>query len=195
MLFTKKSFASLPWKLLLIEGLLVVLSVLLALALNSWRESRANQQLAERALQEVVDEVQTNCAQINTVQPYHLEVVNGEQNPAGVHIGFLRNDAWDVAKTSGAASYLDYELVSQIGEISAHQSDHRSIVQAYTEALFTNTLQIEQTEEMHQEAERGVIRELVRIQETLLNKYQGLQKVVMDRYGDTIETSGLCGEG
>lgn len=194
MLFTKKSFANLPWKLLIIEGLLVVLSVLLALALNSWRESRANQRLAERALQEVVDEVQTNCAQINKVQQYHQSVANGEQDPLGIQIGFLRNDAWDIAKTSGAASHLDYELVSEIGEISAHQSDHRSLVQAYTEALFTNALQVEQEEVMHQEGERGVIRELVRIQGTLLNKYQDLPKIVNERYGDAIETNGLCGE-
>lgn len=192
MLFTKQSSNDFPWKLLIIEATLVVMSVLLALALNSWREARAHQDVAERALQEVVDEMQSNCSRIQDVQAYHQEVANGEREPGGIQSGFLRNDAWDVAKTTGAASYLDHELVAKIGEISAHQEDHRTIVQAYIQALFTTGLQLEQEEEMHQEGERGVIRELVRIQSTLLKEYKNLAKLVNEQFDDTIETSGIC---
>lgn len=192
MLFTKQSSSDFPWKLLIIEAILVVMSVLLALALNSWREARAHQDLAERALQEVVDEVQTNCSQIQNYHAYHQAVANGEQEPAGIQSGFLRNDAWNVAKTTGAASYLDHELVAQIGEISAHQSDHRSIVQAYIEALFTIGLQLEEEENMHQEGERGVIRELVRIQSTLLKEYKNLATLINEQYDGAIETGGIC---
>jgi len=194
MLFTKKFFADLPWKLLIIEGLLVVMSVLLALALNSWREAGTHQDLAERALQEVVDEVRLNCSRIENVQPYHRAVVNGEQKPTGIQVGFLRNDAWDVAITTGAVSFLDYELAAKIGEINAHQSDHRSTVQAYLGALLTNTLQIEKIEEMHQEGERAVINELISIQKKLLIKYRDLQKLVNEHYGSSVQTNNICKE-
>ncbi|NGP89382.1 hypothetical protein [Fodinibius halophilus] len=192
MLFTKKPFSNFPWKRLIIEGLLVVLSVLLALALNSWREAQSHQDLAERSLQEVVDEVQANCSRIENVQSYHQAVVKGEQTTKGIQIGFLRNDAWDVAKTTGAASYIEYGLASKIGEINAHQSDHRSIVQAYIEALFTNGLQFEQGEEMHQEGERGVINELFRIQKKLLTEYQNLQELVNNHYDNTLKITDIC---
>ncbi|SMO84471.1 hypothetical protein [Fodinibius sediminis] len=195
MLFTKMSLADFPWKMLLLEGLLVVLSVLLALALNSWREARTHQNLADRALQEVMDEAQINCARIESVQSYHRAVVNGSQKPTGLKIGFLRNDAWDVAKTTGAASYLDYQLASRIGEISAHQSDHRSIVRAYTEALFTNGLQLEPGQQMHQQGEQGVINELLRIQEKLLTKYQSLQELLNEQHNSAIATPDVCGNG
>lgn len=195
MLFTKGSSFDFPWKLLIVEAILVVLSVLLALALNSWREASAHQNQAERALQEVLNEVETNCSQIQNYHTYHEAVANGEQEPAGIQSGMLRNDAWDVAKTTGGASYLDHELVAKVGEISAHQSDHRSIVQAYLQALFTIGLQLEQPEKMHREGERGVIRELVGIQETLLKRYQELLDLVNEHYGDSFDTSDICKEG
>ena len=64
MLATKKMFSDLPWRLLTVEAVLVILSVLLALALDSWRKDREDQKLAQLALQEFANEVQSNCAQI-----------------------------------------------------------------------------------------------------------------------------------
>jgi len=51
MLLTKLKSRDIPWKLLTVEAALIVLSVLLALGVDSWREGRA-----QRALQGFVDE-------------------------------------------------------------------------------------------------------------------------------------------
>ncbi|GAA4360944.1 hypothetical protein [Kangiella marina] len=192
MFFTKKSFSKFPWKLLIFESLLVILSVLLALALNSWREAQAHQELAERALQEVVDEVEANCLRIISFQSYHEAVAAGDEKPSGIQVGYLRNDAWEIAKTTQASSYLDYEILSLIGEINANQSDHRAIVQAYIEALFIRSLRIETVEELHQEGERAVIRELYRIQSKLLTNYQRLQQTINKHHRDSVITDNIC---
>lgn len=194
MFSTKKWSAGFPWKILTVEAVLVVLSVLLALGLNSWREARSHQELARRALQGVIDEVQINCPEVERIHPYHQEVANGVQEPGGVRTGLLRNDAWEAAQTTGAASYLDYEIVVAIGRIHAHQSDHRSMVQSYTQALFNIMLQNESIKNIHREGERLVIRELVYIQNSLLEEYQNLLVLAEEHYGDTVDISGSCGE-
>lgn len=193
MLTTKNSSSAFPWKLLIVEAFLVVASVLLALGLNSWLEARSNQALAERALLNVVEEVKTNCTRIESSHSYHQAVVNGDAEPAGIQSGLLRNDAWDAAKTTDAATHLDYGLVVGIGKINAYQRDHRLIVQAYVQALFAIMLQTEELQNVHKKSERGVIRELVQIQSNLLEEYHSLLALVEEHYGDSIKLNGICG--
>ena len=195
MLSTKKNNNKLPWKLLSIEAALVVFSVLLALGLNSWRQSQSQEQLAQRALRGIVEEVETNCTQIKKVQSYHQAVANGDREPGGIQIGLLRNQSWDAAKTIGAAPFLDYEIVASIEKIYASQSDHRSISKSYVTALFTVVLQEEQMEQGKTKTpagEQGVIRELLRIQKKLLDEYQRFSTLVEKHYGQSIETSNFC---
>lgn len=176
----------------MVEAVLVVSSVFLALALEDWQQNRAEDRLAKRALQEFIDEVQINCDKIITVKAYHDGIVSGEREPQGVQIGLLRNDAWDVVKTTGAAPHLNYDVLARMAEISAHQGDHRTIMQAYIQALFGRALQFESKQEWHLEGERGVISELVRIQDNLLERYQNLLHLVEQEYQDSIDTRRVC---
>lgn len=197
MFSTKSFFTKLPWKLLTIEAALVVFSVLLALALNSWRKSRSHQQLAQRALKGIVEEVESNCARIQNVHSYHQEVARGERKPGGIKVGFIRNQAWDAAKTIGAAPYLDYDIVAKIEEIYSWQSDHRSIAKSYVTALFTAILQKKeagQGKKESPEGERAAIKELFTIQKALLEDYQELSKLVEKHYGTSIDASNICKE-
>jgi hypothetical protein len=93
MFASKKSDRSIPWGILMIEAIFVILSVLLALGLNSWRESRQNQDLAHRALNGLTEEFSSNCVLISRVQPYHSEVARGDRPPEGLQVGLIRNDA------------------------------------------------------------------------------------------------------
>ncbi|MCW9708793.1 hypothetical protein [Fodinibius salsisoli] len=197
MFSSKKNFTKLPWKLLSIEAALVVFSVLLALAINSWRQSRSHQQLAQRALKGIVEEVERNCARMQSVHPYYQKVVNGQRQPGGLRIGFIRNQAWDAAKTIGAGPYIDYEIVAKVEDIYSWQSDHRSIVKSYVTALFTGILQKEEAEQgkkENPEGEKAAMKELVTIQEVLLEDYQELSTQVEERYGMSIDASNICKE-
>jgi len=174
MLISKLRLTELPWKLLGVEALLIVLSVLLALALDSWREEREHRELADRAVQSFVDEMDFNCHRILLTEEYHRAVVAGEQAPQGVQVGLLRNDAWEVVKISGASVWLDYHLIEQMSAISAAQGDHRAVVQAYLQAMFMLSLPQTISEDWHLPGERAVINELLTIQQRLLAYYREL---------------------
>lgn len=122
------------------RALLIVLSVLLALGVDSWREAREHRELATRALHGLVDEARANCSNILAVGDYHDAVLAGEHRPEGIRVGLLRNDAWEVVKTTGAAAWLDYEMVAAMSVISAHQADHRTVMQSYMQGLFSVAL-------------------------------------------------------
>ena len=118
--------------------------------------------------------------------------MSGEREPRGIQVGFLRNDAWDVAKNTGAAPHLAYDLVSKIVEIYAAQNDHRAVIQAYLQSLFTIVLEYEQKEEWHREGERAVINELMGIQKKLLERYQALMQLIPQYYEASLETDQRC---
>jgi len=192
MLLTKLKVPDVPWKLLSVEALLIVLSVLLALGVDSWREEREQRALAERALQGFVDEARANCARIQATAAYHRAVLDGERAPHGMQVGLLRNDAWEVVKTTGAAGWLDYEIVAVMSEISARQRDHRTTIQAYLQAVFTLALPTGDAASWHQPGERGVINELVRIQEDLVSGYRRLGKLTRSRYPHSDFAGKVC---
>lgn len=181
-----------PWGLLSVEALLVVLSVLLALALNSWREGRANEALALRSLQGVMDEADVNCSRIRLFHEYHREVADREREPEGIQVGLIRNDAWQSAQSTGAAAYVDYDIAAIIGKVHASQADHRTIMEAHMQAMFTALAGGKELEGIHGDADLATIRELVRIQEQLLEVYQELADVVNEKYGDEIEMNAFC---
>lgn len=185
-----------PWGLLSVEALLVVLSVLLALALNSWREGRVHEALALRSLQGVMDESDVNCSRIKKIQPYHRAVADKERESEGIRVGLIRNDAWQSAQSTGAAAYVDYDIAAIIGKIHSSQADHRTLVKSHAQAVFVALGGGRKLEEIHGDLDIAAIRELVRIQEQLLEVYQELADTVNEEYGDEMETSGFCsGEG
>lgn len=189
---TNSSNARFSLQALALESLVVVLSVLLALGVDSWREARAERHLALQALQGILDEARTNCAQILTFQAYHDAVVAGETEPQGIQIGLLRNDAWDVAKSIGAPPHLPHDLIASVAAINAFQSDHRTYVQAYVQSLFTLGLTLADADEWHGGGERFVIAELVRTQERLIEAYRQLTRIADEYHGRDVTTAEIC---
>ncbi len=192
MLSSKLQSSDIPWGLLSVEAVLIVLSVLLALGVDSWREARQQQALAGRALQGFVDEAQANCESIRATGDYHRVVVEGSRSPEGMRVGLLRNDAWEVVKTTGAAGWLDYEIVAAMSEISARQRDHRATIQAYLQAVFTLALPTGDASSWHLPGERGVINELVRIQSDLREGYRRLAELVANDQNPGANATGSC---
>jgi len=192
MLFYNKSDTKINWLLLLIETLLVVLSVLLALGLNSWRENRSHEELAKRALKSVVGEISTNCSRINGFQEYHKEVATGERESEGLQIGLIQNSAWDAARSTGAIAFIDFETASVIEQIYVAQEDHRSLFQSYIEALLTKVGSEDSLDQVHGALDVVTIRELVRIQESLIDYYFDLKDKLEGTYADEVSVSSFC---
>lgn len=192
MLASKRENGRIPWTLLGIEALLIVLSVLLALGLNGWRESRTHHDLAVRSIQGLVDEFDQNCERIRQFHSYHQAVAEGERESTGIQVGLIRNDAWESARSAGAAVYIEYEVTETIGRIYASQGDHRTIMQSYMQALFGGLGEVEDLRAMHGQLDVVVIRELVRIQEKLLEQYAVLKEAIDRYYRGEVDAGGLC---
>jgi hypothetical protein len=132
-----------PW---LLEGLFIVISVLLGFAAAQYGESRADRELAQRALTNLQTELEFNLA---LVEPYiefhraHLRAIAQLKLDDTVESGFqvvmrvrpelprdaradnplVRRAAWDAASSSGALRLIDYDLIARLSEIYQMQ-DH-----------------------------------------------------------------------
>ncbi|GEM_PF-1487407 len=204
MLSSKTGSNNIPWKILSIEAILVVLSVLLALGLNSWREGRAHQDLAQRVLQTVVDETIENCHTVQELLPYHRSVFALESEYEGLGEVFIRNDAWPSAQSTGASHHLEYEVAVIIGSIHALQNQHQRLVEAGIAAVYNAASSLDPRLERFEQAIRDdrtdwlagphpmMLADLIRIQSNLLEEYERLFNLIEELYGDAIVISGSC---
>jgi hypothetical protein len=111
-----------------IESLLIVLSILLALAVDGWRDSRHNHQVAVQSLQIFEREIKANQARIEDGVPYHIglrDVVAGMADDPeratevrgiveGLEPAVLLSTAWETALATGALTHMDVETVSAL---------------------------------------------------------------------------------
>jgi hypothetical protein len=123
----------------LLESFFIMLSILLALAVDNWSENRRHQRLAQQSLQIFERELRQNLALVEDVAPYHsgLRSVVAEAiaNPAeaadmrsiveGLKPILLRNTAWETALASGALTHIDVETISKLSLTYSQQEGFR----------------------------------------------------------------------
>ena len=147
-----------PFLAILVEVALIVFSLLLAFGINEWREGRAQAELAEAALVSIRQEVQRNQRIMQRRYPYHAAALDSmqrympelssdvnieslDQNRLGFSQGgrFLNpySSAWRTAQSSGALSYVDYDLLALLGAIYESQSLLQAHDQRVLDVLLT----------------------------------------------------------
>lgn len=117
---------------LLVESAIIVVSILLALTVDQWKQQQSEQKLALRSLQSFQQEILQNRARIEDITPYHgglrtmlvqIDSAGTIQTPADFRrvIGFdgfqppaLLEAAWQTALATGTLTYMDYETVSAL---------------------------------------------------------------------------------
>jgi type II secretory pathway pseudopilin PulG len=126
---------------ILVESALIVFSILLALAVNEWSESRRQNALTERALRAVGDEVAANAQRVRDALPYHksLEAEARRADSLGVihsYADFKRSapdwsgfrnpeldaTAWQSAITLGVVPKLGFDTVRALSHLYGLQS-------------------------------------------------------------------------
>jgi hypothetical protein len=151
---------------LTLESVLIVLSILLAFALNGWWEGRQQARLATRALASFEAEIGQNRARLQEVMPYHarlreqfsalgasgsvrsFEDLRRVEGFTGFRPAFLTTTAWRSSLASGALTHLDYEILTALSELYTLQegfsarSDptHLIGVGAFSEANIESTV-------------------------------------------------------
>ena len=112
----------------LVESVLVVGSILLALALDEWNEGQDYQDLATLSLINFEREIQQNRLRLEDVTPFHVGLrdvlanmdIGGAAVPAttirnileGFQPALLVSTAWETAVATGALGYMDYDVVA-----------------------------------------------------------------------------------
>lgn len=116
---------------LLLEAAMIFFAVVLALAAEEWREKKDRAELADRALQSVVEEMRSNLEELegtgerNTERLEAARVVLAEleagrdQGDAdvGLEVALLSAAAWQSAQMSQAVQYLDFDVMRDLSEV------------------------------------------------------------------------------
>jgi hypothetical protein len=139
------------WMLrVLVESFFIVLSILLALAMENWRENADHRQVALQSLRVFEREINQNLARLDDVAPYHAGlrsvVIEALANPSqaadmrsiveGLRTPVLLNTAWQTSLATGAVTYIGVETVSALSVMSSHQERFREDVRATQPSLF-----------------------------------------------------------
>ncbi len=147
---------------LLIEALLIVFTVLLALALSEWRSNIKEEKTKKAVLNNIIQEIKSNKADLESKMGYHLEtsrkigeyihsdslwstlkystgieamiqiMSKGLQNPK------LQSGAWRSAELSGIVNTFDFETIYSLSTVYQVQAEGPEITWKSMAAYFAN---------------------------------------------------------
>jgi hypothetical protein len=115
---------------LLLEAASVVFAVLLALAVDEWRETRSRNALADRARASILEEIRTNEAELRNTRDSNRALLGRIEEALlrlkqkrdtalefNFQIALLSSAAWNTAQMTQAANFLDFEWVRRISKV------------------------------------------------------------------------------
>ncbi len=125
------------------ESMLIVLSILVALYLDEWRDDRQDAENIEHALANFVSEIQQNRARVEDAAPFNLglrHVLNRRQEVRAIESVatfvnifesynpvVLQSTAWETAIATGALAKMDYNLVSALSLTYSLQNRYQQV--------------------------------------------------------------------
>jgi len=105
----------LPWQTILIEIFTIVLGVMLALALNQWRENRNNDALVNIALENVLRELESNQEVLALIHENNTRVLDASAADSAEDSFIpglqLQETAWETLQFTGVSVYVDYNTI------------------------------------------------------------------------------------
>lgn len=135
---------------MLAESALIVFSVLLALALDQWRDGRRQAADARIALDAIVAELQSNRKAADDAMRFHrsiktkLEAVSAAREIPSPELAFggmlqparVVSTAWTSARDTGALSGLPYALVLQVSLVYERQASYDALAEQLVADLY-----------------------------------------------------------
>jgi len=133
------------------ESALITVSILLALALDEWREERQNEETIVQAMVNFLHEIEQNKARIDDAAPFNrglhdvlsrryqvgdinstTEFINAVESYTPV---VLQSTAWETALTTGSVTKMNYNLVSALSLTYGLQSRYQDTARMGMEDL------------------------------------------------------------
>lgn len=137
-----------PWlPRALFESALIVVSVLVALAVDEWSENRSRAERAELALAGIRAELEENRRAVEAVRARHLALVDSltayaeGTPPERIYMGGIFNPAsplstaWESARETGALADIPYPLVLELSRVYDQQGRYRALAEALVQDI------------------------------------------------------------
>lgn len=133
----------------LFESALIVFSILLALAINEWKENRDHERLARQALENFEREIQENSSRVERGIPYHshlLEAFKKSRSVSeipgwqGIDAPILQDTAWQTALATNALGQIRYDTVSALSRVYTSQKSFEKTSEDVTATLVAQGL-------------------------------------------------------
>ena len=169
---------------LLLEAASVVFAVLLALAVDEWRETKSQNALAARARASILEEIRGNETELRNTRDNNRTLLQRieetlpriRQEPEtslelNFKIALLSSASWDTAQMTQAASFLDFEWVRRVSKVYELQELYATSQSAVVDRLsgISEILEDDPTRMLTIIAER--LRVALRLQDSLLEEY------------------------
>lgn len=186
---------------LFLEAASVVFAVLLALAVDEWRETRSQRALAARARASILEEIRSNEAELRNgraknralLQQTEEALRRVQQEPEtsvafNFQIALLSSSSWHTAQMTQAANFLDFDWVRRVSKVYELQELYITSQSAVVDRLsgISEILEDNPQRMLTIIAER--LRVALRLQDSLLEEYA---KVL----GETGASSGRTDAG
>ena len=188
----------------LVESLLVVGSILLALALDEWNEGQDYQDLATLSLVNFEREIQQNRLRLEDVTPFHGGLrdvlANMDAGGAAVPVTTIRNilegfqpallvsTAWETAVATGALGYMDYDVVAGLSRTYNLQEQLTSLSRSGMNDLLMGAFRSGEADFLIYTANRYV-RELTEAEQGLQVVYDLVLGLIAETIGERSDTT------
>lgn len=168
-----RSSSRIPWLKLGAETFFVLLGVLLALALDEWRQGRREQEVVVLALQNIRSEIQANRPEVGRALAHHRDLLRRLEETPGIGVAIkpamIRNNAWQAAQSSQAAARMDFSSVAAFSKMEEIQNDYRSLLAGVMPTIY----QVDQRPTMPL-----ILQDLAWFEERLLQVYGEAERAI-----------------
>jgi hypothetical protein len=162
-----------PWLQIGVETFFVVLGVLLALAVDEWRENRRDQAVVSLALQNLREEIRANRPEVQRALAHHRDQQRRLEETPGIGVALkpalVRNNAWQAAQTSQAAAHMDFSSVAACSKLEELQGNYQSLLAGVMPSLY----RLEDRPSMPL-----VLQDLIWFEEKLLQAYDETERAI-----------------
>jgi hypothetical protein len=185
MLLGRDGFSRIPWAQLFVEAVLVVLSVLFALAVDNWNRNRVSENLADQALRNLKREVQANRQEVEASRSRNqalLDTLRSEAPPRGISLrtADIQNNAWEAAQATGAISDMDFSVVAIASRIEEKQAEYRNLKRTVSEMILRGNFGGDVDEERVPKGLRILVSGLYGLEADLIKLYDTFSQTAED---------------